>query len=420
MKKLMKLLSIGVMLMMLALPALASDDDDDEGGPCHPEGYRTQTQGGWGQECNDDDRSGGGNVGCLRDDHWDDAFPDGLVIGGFYTITFTSSDAVAEFLTTGGTPDVLTQDYVDPADDTEAGIFAGQVTALAISLGFSEAGVDGFGPLGSLYYKHSVPWPGEPFSGMTVQELFDLANEVLSGNPAALPPGTTIPDLNEVITDINESFVGGNRDDDEDGNSTLVERECDQELPVEIAGFDAVAGENEIALSWNTASEQNIDYYLIERQSGAEWNSLARINSLGDSPTGNSYSFMDVSVMEGRLYSYRLTSREFDGTLLVHDRIVTASVTGSPVNATEYDLYQNYPNPFNPATTISFSLPEAGNIRLVVFDVLGRELAELANGHSDAGLHTVEFNAAALSAGTYFYQLTAGDFSAVRKLILVK
>ena len=123
--------------------------------------------------------------------------------------------------------------------------------------------------------------------------------------------------------------------------------------------------------------------------------------------------------MNGRAYNYELINVDMDGT-----RNAIAEVTAAPafgaVSATEYALYQNYPNPFNPTTSISFNLPEDGYARLAIFDMLGREIAVLVNGTVASGLHTLEFNAANLSAGTYFYQLTAGDFSAVRKLMLVK
>ncbi len=86
----------------------------------------------------------------------------------------------------------------------------------------------------------------------------------------------------------------------------------------------------------------------------------------------------------------------------------------------EYSLAQNYPNPFNPETTISFSLPEKANICLKIFDLLGREVATLASGEMNEGHHKVVFNAKNLSSGLYIYRLEAGEFSAVRKLLLLK
>jgi len=86
----------------------------------------------------------------------------------------------------------------------------------------------------------------------------------------------------------------------------------------------------------------------------------------------------------------------------------------------EYSLSQNYPNPFNPATTIAFSLPLAGDIELAVYDLVGRRVALLAAGACPAGLHEVQFDAADLPSGLYFYQLRAGDYSCVKKMMVVK
>ncbi len=86
----------------------------------------------------------------------------------------------------------------------------------------------------------------------------------------------------------------------------------------------------------------------------------------------------------------------------------------------EFALLQNYPNPFNPSTTISFSLPDAAEVSIVVFDALGRQVATLMTGTLGAGTHDVSFGADNLSAGLYSYQLKAGEFTAVRKMMLLK
>jgi hypothetical protein len=85
-----------------------------------------------------------------------------------------------------------------------------------------------------------------------------------------------------------------------------------------------------------------------------------------------------------------------------------------------YALGQNYPNPFNPTTVISYQLPVAGTVRLVVSDLLGREVATLVNEAQQPGRHSARFNAANLTSGVYFYTLTAGDFTATKKLILLR
>jgi len=90
------------------------------------------------------------------------------------------------------------------------------------------------------------------------------------------------------------------------------------------------------------------------------------------------------------------------------------------VAAADFHLGQNYPNPFNPRTTINFALPSAANVRLNVYDVNGREIAELANGWREAGSHEITFDGSHLPSGIYLYRLTAGDWQAVGKMVLMK
>jgi len=85
-----------------------------------------------------------------------------------------------------------------------------------------------------------------------------------------------------------------------------------------------------------------------------------------------------------------------------------------------YALIGNYPNPFNPTTTISYSLPQASFVNLSVFDLTGRQVAELVNGWREIGIHDLTFDGSALASGTYYYRLTAGDYTATGKMALVK
>ncbi|MFA6467820.1 MAG: T9SS type A sorting domain-containing protein [Bacteroidota bacterium] len=85
-----------------------------------------------------------------------------------------------------------------------------------------------------------------------------------------------------------------------------------------------------------------------------------------------------------------------------------------------FSLSQNYPNPFNPSTIIRYNLPTTVDVSLKVFDILGREVATLVNVRQNAGAHEVTFDARRLSSGIYFYRLTAGSYSAIKKLMLLK
>ncbi len=89
-----------------------------------------------------------------------------------------------------------------------------------------------------------------------------------------------------------------------------------------------------------------------------------------------------------------------------------------------FRLSQNYPNPFNPSTTINYDLPYDSRVNIILFDMSGRQVANVVNDFKPAGYHTVTFNASALSSGTYFYRIDANgngsNFTDTKKMLLVK
>jgi hypothetical protein len=109
---------------------------------------------------------------------------------------------------------------------------------------------------------------------------------------------------------------------------------------------------------------------------------------------------------------------------LIFRKITQANVFGIHQIGTEipktYSLNQNYPNPFNPTTRIRFELPKSGFVNMKLYDVNGREVATLINEDLSAGIKEYELNASNLASGVYMYKITAGDFSATKKLVLIK
>lgn len=93
---------------------------------------------------------------------------------------------------------------------------------------------------------------------------------------------------------------------------------------------------------------------------------------------------------------------------------------GKGVEAKEYKLSQNFPNPFNPSTDITFSIPVSTKVTLKIYDLAGKEVAELANGEFAVGNYLLTFNAVKLASGVYFYKLKAGSFTDTKKMVLVK
>ena len=389
------------LILVIAL-GFAISDAAAQYDPCviPPGIYRTQTQGGWGGDCH------GNNPACTRDTYFPTVFPTGLLVGGNFTILLTTSQAVADFLPATATPAMLTMNHVDTTA-TESGVFGGQVIALAISIGFSDAGVPGFGDLGSLYIMTGVHTPFGPFTGYTVNEVFAIANIVLGGDMTALPDGISISNLNDVVDAINNNFVDGTHSE-----GYLVEEDCP--LPVELTLFQAIAGDRQVTLNWTTASELNNDYFSILRN-GIE---IAQIDGSGNIQTAVNYEYTDQTVINGVTYTYRLLSHDINGT--VHEYDMTAEATPEAPMPLEYTLHQNYPNPFNPTTTISFDLMESSFASLKVYNLMGQEVVTVVSGVMERGRHVATFDAADLPSGVYIYRLEAGDFMDQKKMMLMK
>ncbi len=111
----------------------------------------------------------------------------------------------------------------------------------------------------------------------------------------------------------------------------------------------------------------------------------------------------------------------YSGFLAILKSTGTTAVPGSKVDIpAAFSLSQNFPNPFNPATTIRYELPLASEVRLGVYDLLGREVTVLVNERKAAGVHEISFDASGLSSGVYFCRLRAGDYVAAKRILLIR
>ncbi|HEX3072115.1 MAG TPA: T9SS type A sorting domain-containing protein [Ignavibacteriales bacterium] len=124
----------------------------------------------------------------------------------------------------------------------------------------------------------------------------------------------------------------------------------------------------------------------------------------------------DAQIDKKRLVMYADTVVDY--TIMINDPSI--SIDEEDYAVSEYALEQNYPNPFNPATTIKFSLPEAGNVKLSVYDITGRLIETLASGFYGAGNHTITFNANNISSGLYILRADLKAHVLTRKMILIK
>lgn len=125
-----------------------------------------------------------------------------------------------------------------------------------------------------------------------------------------------------------------------------------------------------------------------------------------------------ISTAKVRLFNVNNTSEFIERTFTV--RRGTVGIT--PINSVvkNFELKQNYPNPFNPTTNINFSIPKNQNVSLKVYDMMGREVAELVNQFMQAGEYKADFNASNLTSGVYYYALKTDEFTSTKSMVLVK
>ncbi len=167
---------------------------------------------------------------------------------------------------------------------------------------------------------------------------------------------------------------------------------------------------------WNETAGGDQRFFLTSANS--DWTQYSAILTVPND---------DVTAVSLRPRSYSLwtgTSYWDDFSFNAVTDVVTSVKPENTANAgmipAAYTLEQNYPNPFNPSTRFKFSLPQAQFVTVKIYDVIGREIATLANEQMAAGRYTVEWNAARVPSGVYFYRIQAGDYSAVKKMMLLK
>lgn len=186
-------------------------------------------------------------------------------------------------------------------------------------------------------------------------------------------------------------------------------------IPVELASFTATSIDEGVLLNWITATEINNAGFTIERGiDGENFSEIGFVGGKGTTTEPTVYSYLDNSAKQGTYY-YRLKQTDYDGTFKYLD-VVNVSVD----LPTKFALGQNYPNPLNPSTVISWQSPVSSYQTLKIYDILGNEVATLVDEYREAGSYYVEFDASDLPSGIYYYKLTAGSFSDVKKMMVVK
>ncbi|MCE1190398.1 MAG: T9SS type A sorting domain-containing protein [Ignavibacteria bacterium] len=192
-------------------------------------------------------------------------------------------------------------------------------------------------------------------------------------------------------------------------------------MPVELSSFSVTAKNGSALVNWVTASEVNNAGFYIERKRLTdanegpvvkEWEQLGFVKGYGYTNEKHDYSYSDVNPGVGT-FQYRLHQIDNDGR---ENYLRVAQVTFKP-GASRLD--QNFPNPFNPSTKISYYISHDDLVVLKIYNVLGKEVATLVNTYQQAGTHYVDFRPE-LASGMYYYKITAGNFSEIKKMLYIK
>ncbi|MCJ7651513.1 MAG: T9SS type A sorting domain-containing protein, partial [Candidatus Lokiarchaeota archaeon] len=222
---------------------------------------------------------------------------------------------------------------------------------------------------------------------------------------------------------LTNSIFWGIYDDD---NKTLwddgaFENKTNFPLNVELGSFTATLLENEnVFLKWTTVSSFNSTGFEIEKRASSsttpvqDWEKIGFIESAGNSEVLMEYSLVDVTPHKSSVVQYRLKTVYLDGTFSYSNVV---EVQTAPIN---FELAQNYPNPFNPSTKIVLRLPQTTEMKLVVYNLLGEVVSELANAEYQAGTHEFNFDAAGLASGVYIYRVESADYTDTKKMVLLR
>ncbi len=188
----------------------------------------------------------------------------------------------------------------------------------------------------------------------------------------------------------------------------------DAVIPVEFITFTAKNIEGETLLEWQTATETNNLGFEIERKVlGQDWITIGFVEGKGTTIQTQNYRFSDKEIIGTK--HYRLKQIDFNGSISYSKEV---EVYGLTINSIQLD--QNYPNPFNPTTTIGFGISESANVTLKIFDVLGKEVTVLVDEKLESGYHSFLWNGEGLPSGVYFYQVSTGSYTSMKKLVLMK
>jgi len=284
--------------------------------------------------------------------------------------------------------------------------------------------------LGSVYYTGTTAPTDKGFVGSSANasytnNLFD--SDVSNQTSATGATGKTTVQMKTQSTYVGWDFtdiweiIGG-----DGANYPRLQENPDEALPVELISFTTKFIDGKVLLKWKTATEMNNYGFEIQRTMETptqnqndiqNWRTIGFVEGAGNSILPKSYQFTDNEPLKAVEYYYRLKQIDEDGSF-EYSEILEVNLQSI---LTGYSLHQNFPNPFNPTTTIKFELPEKGVVDLRVYNIIGKEIAQLVNQEMEAGSYEKEFDAEQFSSGIYIYSLKVSDkFTAKKKMLILK
>jgi len=321
--------------------------------------------------------------------------------------------------------------FVALLPSTSTTLFTGRVYVKQASNGNLAFGLSKIGTAGTIVYSDSIYTKGTTYllllkytfnEGSTTDDAISLF--VFSAPPPSIEPAPTVGPLtgpNDLVDVCRFALRQGTNTPRAIVDGIYVERSYNNAvLPVELASFTSTVNRRDVTLNWTTATENNNSGFDIERSIvNDEWSMVGNVSGNGTSTTPHNYTFDDRGLNSGK-YNYRLKQIDFNGNFAYYN-LSNEVIIGVP---TKFDLSQNYPNPFNPSTKINYDLPFDSKVSIKLFDLSGREVANLVNEVKTAGYHTINFNASNLSSGVYFYKISAegneNSFVSTKKMMLIK
>jgi len=197
---------------------------------------------------------------------------------------------------------------------------------------------------------------------------------------------------------------------------------ADTNTPAAPANLQGTSGNTQVTLRWNKNTEFDMAQYQIFRNTTNTPGSATQIGTTNHPETlfvatgltnGTPYYFWVKAV--DKLCNARVSA--FSSVIQITPTAIASNNNNIPK---QYALYQNYPNPFNPITNINFDIPRASMVRIIIYDINGREADVLVNQYMAPGSYKADWDATKFASGVYFYKIDAGTFVDKKKMILVK